>query len=73
MPVTEEEVRKYVNTNDEWTDIVVEDILAIVNDNKKYPPRGNTEEFRIPEDISTGIAKNNFGVDAYKTENCNFI
>ena len=37
--------------------MVVEDVLRMVNDGYRYPPRGNTEEFRIPEDISTEIAK----------------
>lgn len=44
---------------------VVEDVVAIVCDRRRYSPRGSTEEYRIPEDISTGIAKTCFGVDAY--------
>ena len=44
---------------------VVEDVLEIVNNGKQYSPRGGTEEFRIPEDISTEIARIEFGVDAY--------
>jgi hypothetical protein len=38
----------------EYTGIVFEDIMKLVN-GKVYPPRGNTEEFRIPEDLSTEI------------------
>lgn len=44
---------------------VADDVLAIVNDGKRYPPRGYTEELRIPEDYSTGIARVHFGVEAY--------
>lgn len=46
--------------------MVVQDVLAIVCDGKRYQPRGGTEEYRIPEDMSTGIAKACFGVNAYQ-------
>ena len=50
--------------------VVVEDVVAIVCDGKRYRPRGGTggvrtQAFRIPEDMSTGIAMSCFGVDAY--------
>lgn len=47
--------------------MIVADVIAIVCDGRRYPPRGGTEEFRIPEDISTDIARTSFGVDAYQT------
>lgn len=50
---------------DEGNAAVVEDVIAIVCDGKRYRPRGGTEEYRIPEDISTGIASACFGVNAY--------
>jgi hypothetical protein len=46
--------------------IVIDDVLRIVNDGRRYKPRGRTEEYRIPEDISTGLAMRYFGVDAYQ-------
>ena len=51
---------------DACRDLVVDDVLKIVNEGKKYPPRGDTEELRIPEDQSTGIARKYFNINAYK-------
>lgn len=70
MPITREQAVAAVRdacVDDEWEfDLVVEDVLRIVNDGQKYPDRGYTEEERIPEDISTGIALRYFGVNAYR-------
>lgn len=56
---------KYLEVSHETNKIIIEDVLLIVNNNKKYPPRGDTEEFRLPEDISTQIAVIYFNVNAY--------
>lgn len=45
-------------------DVVMKDVEAIIH-GKRYPPRGTSEELRIPEDISTKIALEDFGIDAY--------
>ena len=63
--ITREDVIKYLGTKDKYDDVVVNDVLRILNDGYRYNDRGLTEEYRIPEDISTGIAKRYFGVDAY--------
>ena len=34
---------------------IIDDLLLLVNTEKRYPPRGPTEELRIPEDVSTEI------------------
>jgi hypothetical protein len=70
MPITREQAVAAVRhdwVDEEWEFVlVVEDVLRIVNEGKKYPDRGDEEDYRIPEDISTGIARRYFGVDAYK-------
>ena len=43
--------------------LITKDVIAIIR-GKRYPPRGNTEEHRSPEDISTDIARM-MGIDAY--------
>jgi uncharacterized protein YktA (UPF0223 family) len=70
---TYEEVNKIVNflNNCEYCfdkQILIQDILQIVNNGKKYPDRGGTEELRFPEDFSTSIANQYFNVDAYPTK-----
>jgi hypothetical protein len=66
--ISREDVKKALNGDTEYENIIISDVLKIVNDGYKYSPRGLTEEYRIPEDISTGIALTYFGVDAYKEE-----
>jgi uncharacterized protein YdeI (YjbR/CyaY-like superfamily) len=58
-------VIKTVEDKYQWQEKTINDVLDIVNNGKKYPLRNNTEEYRIPEDISTSIASTYFGVDAY--------
>jgi hypothetical protein len=68
MPITREQAVTAVRdacANDGWHELIVEDVLRIVNDGQKYPDRGLTQELRIPEDFSTGIALCSFGVNAY--------
>ena len=66
------EVKKIVNLNNCENcfdkQILIQDILQIVNNGKKYPDRGGTEELRFPEDFSTSIANQYFNVDAYLTK-----
>ena len=66
--ITADDVRDKVSSyfGDACRDLVVDDVLKIVNEGKKYPPRGDTEELRIPEDQSTGIARKYFNINAYK-------
>ena len=49
----------------EYKNSIITDVLAIVNDGYRYPSRGMTQEFRIPEDISTHIALSQFNINAY--------
>jgi hypothetical protein len=68
MPVTREQVISILHEDKvpEWAfDKTIEDVLLIVNQGKTYPPRGRTQELRIPQDFSTSIARKYFGVDAY--------
>lgn len=66
-PITKDQVKAVYPSEDPLFDeSVICDILRIVNDGYRYPPRGDTEEYRIPEDISTGVVKRHFGVDAYE-------
>ncbi len=59
-------VKGFVDINDISTsESVIEDVLLIVNHQKKYPPRGDTEDYRVPEDISTALASVFFNVDPY--------
>lgn len=45
---------------------IIADVLDIVFRGKRYPNREETEEERIPEDVSTHLAHEHFGVDAYE-------
>ena len=59
-------VEEYVDNLYNWREETIESVLQIVNNNFKYPPRGYTEEYRIPEDVASGIAYKYFGVNAYE-------
>lgn len=67
---TKEQVKEHLkgrqNLQEQWVDVVVNDILKIIYEGKRYPPRRETHEFRIPEDLSTKLAAEVYGVDAYK-------
>jgi hypothetical protein len=72
MRATKEQVEQKIRQRnirilpiDNLFEILVADILQIVNEGKKDPPRGNTLELRFPEDRSTFIAWHDFNVDAY--------
>jgi hypothetical protein len=38
----------YVDNMFNWQEETIQEILQIVNNGLRYPPRGYTEEFRIP-------------------------
>lgn len=63
--ITREDVKQALGNNTEHQNMIIDDVLRIVNDGYRYPDRGLTAEYRIPEDISTRIALNHFGVNAY--------
>lgn len=55
-----------INSNE--SDIIINDVLNIVNYGYRYNYRGSTEELRIPEDVSTSIVLNQFGINPYLKE-----
>ena len=70
--ITKEEIMEVVKKEKNFifytknmAEILAKDIFDIVNNGKKYPPRGETEEERFPEDISTVIALQVFHINAY--------
>lgn len=63
--ITWSDVSKYVDTDASYASEVINDVIKIVNDNKKYGKKKVSAFVNIPEDISTAIAKRYFGVDAY--------
>lgn len=56
---------------EEDMELIIDDVIEIVLNGFRYEPRGDTEEERIPEDISTHIARSIFGVDAYEAADSN--
>ena len=63
--ITWSDVAKHVDSQASYYKSVIEDVLQIVNNNKKYNKKNSSAFVYIPEDISTAIAKRYFGVDAY--------
>jgi hypothetical protein len=63
--ITWSDVSKHVDTDASYASQVIDDVLKIVNDNKKYTKKCSSAFVNIPEDISTSIAKRKFNVDAY--------
>ena len=61
--ITKEQVKAVYGEPDEHINQVIEDVLEIVNNNKKYK-RQYTEDYQIVQEKATNIAKTHFGVDA---------
>jgi hypothetical protein len=64
--ITWSDVSKHVDTDASYANQVIDDVLKIVNDNKKYTRKSSSAFVNVPEDISTSIAKRKFNVDAYR-------
>lgn len=63
--ITWSDAAKHVDSQASYFKPVVEDVLNIVNNNKRYSKKKVSAFVNIPEDISTAVAKRYFGVDAY--------
>ena len=56
---------------DKYRSAVIADVLDIVFRGKRYPPRGGSEEERMPEDAAAPLARYYFEVDAYLMQHHN--
>jgi hypothetical protein len=59
------DVEKVVDMDSSYYKSVIDDVLKIVNEGKRYPYKNNGVGLKIPEDISASIAKRYFKTNPY--------